>query len=59
MPFSPLLDRLKVKTRGRVLRADLGVPKAEDLAGLSAKDREEFAAAVVETPLYLEITVLP
>jgi hypothetical protein len=59
MPFSPLLDRLKVKTGGRVLRADLGPPSAEDLAGLPAADREAFAAAVVATPLYLEITVLP
>ena len=59
MPFSPLLERLKAKTRGRVLRADSGAPPAEDLAGLSAEDREAFAAAVVETPLYLEITILP
>lgn len=59
MPFSPLLDRLKVKTGGRVLRADLGLPPAADLAGLAAAEREAFAAAVVETPLYLEITILP
>jgi glyoxylase-like metal-dependent hydrolase (beta-lactamase superfamily II) len=59
MPFSPLLDRLKVKTGGRVLRADLGPPAPEDLAGLPAVEREAFAAAVEATPLYLEITVLP
>jgi hypothetical protein len=59
MPFSPLLDRLKAKTGGRVLRADSGVPAPEDLAGLPAADREAFAAACVETPLYLEITLLP
>ena len=59
MPFSPLLDRLKAKTGGRVLRADLGPPAPEDLAGLPETEREAFAAAVVTTPLYLEITVLP
>ncbi len=59
MPFAPLLDRLKVKTGGRVLRADLGPPAPEDLAGLPAADREAFTAAVTATPLYLEITVLP
>jgi hypothetical protein len=59
MPFSPLLDRLKAKTGGRVLRADLGPPPAGDLAGLSAAEREAFAASVVEDPLYLEITILP
>ncbi|HEY0556201.1 MAG TPA: hypothetical protein VGG20_18250 [Thermoanaerobaculia bacterium] len=59
MPFAPLLDRLKVKTGGRVLRADLGPPAPEDLAGLPPADREAFAAAVAVTPLYLEITVLP
>jgi glyoxylase-like metal-dependent hydrolase (beta-lactamase superfamily II) len=59
MPFSPLLDRLKAKTGGRVLRADLGLPPAADLAGLAAAEREAFLAAAVETPLYLEIMILP
>ncbi len=59
MPFVPLLDRLKEKTGGRVLRADFGPPPPEDLAGLAAAEREAFAAAVVATPLYLEITILP
>jgi glyoxylase-like metal-dependent hydrolase (beta-lactamase superfamily II) len=59
MPFAPLLERLKVKTGGRVLRADLGPPAAEDLAGLPPAEREAFEAAVAVTPLYLEITVLP
>jgi hypothetical protein len=59
MPFAPLLDRLKAKTGGRVLRADLGPPAPEDLAGLSPADREAFTAAVAATPLYLEITIPP
>ena len=59
MPFPPLLERLKEKTRGRVLRADSGPPPPEELAGLSAAEREAFAASCVETPLYLEITILP
>jgi beta-lactamase superfamily II metal-dependent hydrolase len=59
MPFAPLLERLKVKTRGRVLRADSGSPAPADLAGLPAADRAAFAEACVETPLYLEITILP
>ncbi len=55
MPFAPLLERLKAKTRGRVLRADTGAPPPEDLADLA--DRQAFAPARVETPLYLEITI--
>lgn len=59
MPFFPLLERLKEKTRGRVLRADSGRPPAADLADLSDAEREAFAASCVETPLYLEITIPP
>ncbi len=59
MPFAPLLERLKVKTRGRVLRADTGAPPAADLAELSAAEREAFARSCVVTDLYLEITILP
>jgi glyoxylase-like metal-dependent hydrolase (beta-lactamase superfamily II) len=59
MPFAPLLERLKVKTRGRVLRADTGAPPAEDLAELSAAEREAFARSCVATDLYLEITIPP
>ena len=59
MPFAPLLERLKEKTRGRVLRADSGSPPAADLAGSSAEEREAFSQSCVETPLYLEITILP
>lgn len=55
MPFTPLLERLKEKTRGRVLRADTGAPAPEDLA--DPADREAFAPGRIETPLYLEITI--
>jgi len=54
MPFAPLLERLKEKTHGRVLRADTGAPAPEDLG---EADREAFAAGRIETPLYLEITI--
>jgi beta-lactamase superfamily II metal-dependent hydrolase len=59
MPFAPLLERLKVKTRGRVLRADTGAPPPEDLAELSTAEREAFTESCVATDLYLEITILP
>jgi glyoxylase-like metal-dependent hydrolase (beta-lactamase superfamily II) len=55
MPFAPLLERLTAKTRGRVLRADTGAPAPEELA--DPADREAFAPARIETPLYLEITI--
>lgn len=54
MPFAPLLERLKAKTHGRVLRADTGAPPPGDLG---EADREAFAAGRIETPLYLEITI--
>jgi hypothetical protein len=57
MPFSPLLDRLRQKTDGRVLRADTGFPKPEDLARLSRSERDGFRQRGAETDLYLEITV--
>jgi beta-lactamase superfamily II metal-dependent hydrolase len=57
MPFAPLLERLKVKTRGRVLRADTGAPPPEDLTELSTAEREAFTESCVATDLYLEITI--
>jgi hypothetical protein len=54
MPFAPLLERLKAKTHGRVLRADTGAPPPGDLG---EADREAFAPERIETPLYLEITI--
>lgn len=59
MPFLPLLERLKEKTQGRVLRADSGTPPPEDLAGLPAAEREAFSQSCVETDLYLEVTIPP
>jgi hypothetical protein len=57
MPFAPLLDRLRHKTDGRILRADSGVPTAEDLNRLSPGDREAFERRRRETALYVEVTV--
>ncbi|MFL6262220.1 MAG: MBL fold metallo-hydrolase [Thermoanaerobaculia bacterium] len=54
MPFAPLLERLKAKAHGRVLRADTGAPPPGDLG---EADREAFAPDRIETPLYLEITI--
>jgi metallo-beta-lactamase superfamily protein len=54
MPFAPLLERLKAKAHGRVLRADTGAPPPGDLG---EADREAFAPDRVETPLYLEVTI--
>jgi hypothetical protein len=59
MPFPPLLDRLQVKTRGRILRADYGRPSSSDL--LSADEWDTFCTRVVEDPgpngLWLQYTV--
>ncbi len=57
MPFAPLLDRIRYKTDGRILRADSGAPTAEDLNRLNQGDREAFERRRRETALYVEITV--
>jgi hypothetical protein len=57
MPFAPLLDRLRHKTDGRLLRADSGAPTAEDLNRLNEGDREAFEQRRRETALYVEVTV--
>ena len=57
LPFAPLLDRIRHKTDGRILRADTGVSPAEDLDRLSPADREAFERRHRETALYVEITV--
>ncbi len=57
MPFAPLLDRLRHKTEGRILRADSGIPAAEDLDRLNPGDREAFEQRRRETALYVEVTV--
>jgi len=57
MPFAPLLDRLRQKTAGRVLRSDTGFPGVGDLARLSRTDRESFLQRGAQTDLYVEITV--
>jgi hypothetical protein len=57
MPFPPLLARLEEKTRGRVLRADTGLP--EDAGELSADEWHTFRAHAVEEPggLWIDYTV--
>jgi hypothetical protein len=57
LPFPPLLVRLRQKTQGRILRADAGFPRVEDLARLSRAEREGFRERGAETDLYVEITV--
>jgi hypothetical protein len=55
MPFPPLLKRLKEKTGGRVLRADLGLPKRPPK--VPPDEWKPFANRCRETDLYLEITI--
>ena len=57
MPFYPLLDWLHQKTGGRILRADLGLPRPDDLDRISRADRDGFQQRCVQTDLYLEIAV--
>jgi hypothetical protein len=46
MPFGELMKNLEVKTRGRVLRADQGIPKRPK--GMRKKEWEKFLANVSE-----------
>ena len=55
MPFGALLERLKEKTRGRVLRADTGLPEKPD--GVADAEWDRFRAACAVDDLYVEITV--
>jgi beta-lactamase superfamily II metal-dependent hydrolase len=56
MPFQPLLDRLKQRTRGRVLRVDEEL-SADPPEGLSATDWKAFRSRVTETRLYVDYQV--
>lgn len=59
-PFAPLLKRLKEKCRGRVMRADTGVPSAateQGLGLLDAAERKKFEGAVKQTKLYIDVEV--
>jgi hypothetical protein len=67
MPFGPLYERLKEKTRGRVLRVDLGrLPKEEAaLYGLTEREWDEWEKRTPEEaertldgkPLWIEVHV--
>lgn len=54
MPFPPLIERLREKTGGRLLRSDESAPKKGDLSALSAKAQNEFLSSVETTDLYFE-----
>jgi hypothetical protein len=53
MPFDPLLERLEEKTRGRLIRSDIGAPTSKP-DGLPERTWREFKQRVSETPLYIE-----
>jgi hypothetical protein len=58
MPFPPLLTRLEEKTKGRIIRADTGLP-AERPERLSPSEWESFRANVEKDPsgLWIQYTV--
>jgi hypothetical protein len=53
MPFQPLMTRLLEKTRGRVIRSDVGAPSAKP-EGVSARAWKEFQARLRTEDLYIE-----
>jgi hypothetical protein len=57
MPFPPLLERLKTKTGGRLLRSDEPKPDAHEMKMLPVSDRNKFFASVNETALYFEYVI--
>lgn len=54
MPYAPLLRDLTKRTKGRVLRADQGLP---DPDRVETGARKGFFARATETPLYVEYRV--
>jgi hypothetical protein len=56
MPAPEVLKALTRRTRGRVIRADTGVP-AEKPDDLSEPEWEEFQQSVAITPLYIDYHV--
>lgn len=51
IPFTPLMQRLKEKTGGRVVRADsAAAPGAAELQALSARERKRFAQHLLRDP---------
>jgi hypothetical protein len=59
LPFPALLDGLKQKTSGRVIRADSGLPRRADTT-LSDREWKRFQQAVEEGPndLYIDYTIV-
>lgn len=57
MPFDKLYTGLKEKTRGRILRADLGTIPREEPFTLTEAQWQEFTGSVVETELYIEYSL--
>jgi hypothetical protein len=54
MPYPGLLTELTKRTKGRVIRADHGLPKK---SAVDAGVRTKFFDAASETPLYSEYHV--
>jgi hypothetical protein len=57
MPFDKLYDRLSEKTRGRVLRLDMGLPDRKLAALLTEHEWQVFSDLAKEETLYIEFTV--
>lgn len=57
MPFPDLLTRLQLKTRGRVMRIDTGLPQRQDASVLTDAEWQAFSSCTSETPLYIEYRI--
>ncbi len=54
MPFDLLVERLKTKAMGRVVRMDTGIPPRQEAPVLSDSQWESFTSQLTETDLYIE-----
>lgn len=57
MPFPPLIDRLKKKTMGRLLRSDEPVPDTAAMSELPVAERSKFRSRISATEMYFEYLV--
>ena len=59
MPFAPLYQRLKEKTRGRVVLADATepLPKSKQLTALTGTERKQFREAVTASELFIDVAL--
>ncbi len=59
MPFAPLYQRLKERTRGRVVLADATepLPAAEQLAALTGTERKQFQKTVTASDLFIDVVL--